>query len=381
MKPLGPPDAPIAIICDYPSPADRSAGFPLSDHSSQLFWRIASDKGILKNSCFIDTVLQRTLPAKPELLKVAMKALLYKGKRCPGPGWEKEKDFWISPELLEQRKRILQTLELVRPRIVIAMGDLALWALTTNIGILKWRGSRIALPQHPFQVVPCLPSRGLQKDITLSNYFQIDLGRAKNIFEGKQLPRNYRFEVAPSAEQACQRLDALLQQSSEQENSLIAADIETRGGHITCLGLAWSPEEAICFPLITTNDEKTFFYTEEEEAEILYRCAKLFTQPSVSTIGQNFLYDAQYMYRHWGFVPTNVVDTMIGNHSIFAPLRKNLGFLSSMYAQDHVYWKDDIDDWDPALGERQYWEYNCRDNCVTWEIWPEILKMLESCNV
>jgi hypothetical protein len=63
---------------------------------------------------------------------------------------------------------------------------------------------------------------------------------------------------------------------------------------------------------------------------------------------------------------------MIGHHSIHSNTRKGLDFLSSLYAHDHIYWKDDIKEWDPALGEKQYWNYNCKDACVTWEIWNEI---------
>ena len=47
---------------------------------------------------------------------------------------------------------------------------------------------------------------------------------------------------------------------------------------------------------------------------------------------------------------------------------KGLDFLSSMYAAYHVYWKDESKNWDPKLGERQLWIYNCKDCCITFEI-------------
>ena len=56
-----------------------------------------------------------------------MKALLYKENVAPGLDGRRRRIFGF-PQLLEQRKRVLQTLELVRPGVVIAMGDLALWA-------------------------------------------------------------------------------------------------------------------------------------------------------------------------------------------------------------------------------------------------------------
>jgi DNA polymerase-1 len=33
-----------------------------------------------------------------------------------------------------------------------------------------------------------------------------------------------------------------------------------------------------------------------------------------------------------------------------------------------VYWKDEIKDWDEKWGELQYWAYNCKDACITYEI-------------
>lgn len=379
MKALGPTDAPIAIICDYPSPADRSAGFPLSDYPGKLFFDILSRKGLLKGSCFITTILDK--PAVDDDIS----GHLSKRKTCPGADWRNVNGQWVSPELGAGLERVQGELERVKPRLVLTLGELALWGLTGSSGVSRWRGSRLGLPQWPFTILPLLNPRILQRDPTASTLFQIDLARAKAIFEGTQLPRNYQFQIAPSWPQAIGRLEDLyvdaLAANLQGKELPISMDIETRSGHIACIGLAWSAEEAICLPLITVNDEQPFFYTEEEEAELVWRISKILCHPNVLTIGQNIIYDCQYLHRHWGFVPAKIADTMIGHHSIFANMRKGLDFLSAMYAQDHVYWKGESKDWDPKLGEKQYWAYNCKDACITWEIWPKIVSQMESCNV
>ena len=377
MKPLGPPDAPIAIICDYPSPADRSAGFPLSDYSGKLFFDIFSRKGLLKGSCFITTILDKPVADDD------ISGHLSKRKTCPGADWRNVNGQWISPELGAGLERVQGELERVKPRLVLPLGELALWGLTGSSGISRWRGSRLGLPQWPFTILPLLNPRILQRDPTASTLFQIDLARAKALFEGKQLPRNYVFYVAPSYEIACEILDEQLRRIEQAAfgDIPISLDIETRSGHIACVGIAWSAENALCLPLITTHDENPFFYSEEEEALLIYKLSLILLSPNVLTIGQNIIYDCQYLHRHWGFVPAKVADTMIGHHSIFANMRKGLDFLSAMYAQDHTYWKDEIKDWNPKLGERQFWEYNCKDACITWEIWPKIVSQMESCNV
>jgi DNA polymerase I-like protein with 3'-5' exonuclease and polymerase domains len=252
--------------------------------------------------------------------------------------------------------------------------------MTNYSGHNKWRGSRISLPKTPWTVLPTLHPRTLVVNPSQTHVLQIDLSRAKAIYEGTQTPRAYSFIIEPSFNQVIGALQSLLERA---ENTLegnflkISGDIETRAGHTACLGIAWSAEEAICIPLITTNDEKPFYWTEEEETFIIALVAQLFMHPRVLSVGQNYLYDCQYYYRHWGFLPSNVRDTMIGHHAIFSNMRKGLDFLSAMYAQDHVYWKDEIKEWDPTIGEKQYWTYNCKDACITFEIDEEIYNSAE----
>lgn len=304
-----------------------------------------------------------------------------KRKTCPGPGWEGKTGGWLSPELAKGISRVQALLDEVKPRLVLTLGEAALLALTGHQGHSKWRGSRLTVPGKPYQVVPMLAPRRLQLDPTQAHIFQIDISRAKAIFEGTQLPRNYRFQIAPSFIEVENRLTWLLERADIAEfvgrTLPLSGDLETRSGHIACFGIAWSAEDAICIPSLTVNDEKPFYWTEEEEAKILLYISRLFAHPAIEWVGQNFLYDCQYFYRHWGILPKIVLDTMIGHHSIFSNMRKGLDFLSAMYAQDHVYWKDEIKEWDETIGERQYWTYNCKDACITWEIWPEIADSIE----
>jgi DNA polymerase-1 len=78
-------------------------------------------------------------------------------------------------------------------------------------------------------------------------------------------------------------------------------------------------------------------------------------------VGQNFIYDTQYIYRHWGFAPRFSDDTMLGHHSCFSALPKGLDYISSLYCPDYIYWKDDGKLWDTSIPEDQYWAYNGTD--------------------
>jgi DNA polymerase I-like protein with 3'-5' exonuclease and polymerase domains len=138
----------------------------------------------------------------------------------------------------------------------------------------------------------------------------------------------------------------------------LSVDIETRGGQTACVGFAWTKHDALCIPLMCVERPEGYWTAEEEHA-LLLALRRLLTHPNTRVIGQNFLYDAQYFLRHWGFVPNFARDTMLGHHSCFSGLPKGLDYLSSLYCAEHVYWKDESKDWDPKLGEDQLWAYNC----------------------
>ncbi|MGH9428477.1 MAG: DNA polymerase, partial [Terriglobia bacterium] len=142
----------------------------------------------------------------------------------------------------------------------------------------------------------------------------------------------------------------------------ISFDLETRNGHIACAGLAHNYQEAICIPFMCV-ERLTGYWTEDEEAEIVYALWGLLTHPGVVVVGQYLHYDCQYTYRYWHFVPRRIEDTIIKQHVVFAGLPKKLDFQASMYCEHYVYWKDDSKEWNKHLGEEQLWAYNCED-CV-----------------
>jgi DNA polymerase I-like protein with 3'-5' exonuclease and polymerase domains len=184
---------------------------------------------------------------------------------------------------------------------------------------------------------------------------------------GERNPPVWDFTLRPSYETAMQTLDALLRRAALAPIEL-SVDLETRGGHIACCGIAWSGTEAISIPFMCVEDPAGYFPLEHELALVL-KLRTLFTHPSVSIIGQNFSYDAQYISRYWRFVPNLRHDTLVAQGLYFPGLPKALDFLASMYCQHYIYWKDDGKLWDPrTVNEDQLWSYNCEDACRTFEI-------------
>lgn len=367
MRSTGPTDAAIMIVGEAPGEEEVRQGIPFVGPSGRLLDSILHSVGLLRTTCFVTNVC-RVRPPENDISE-----WMSENKKPPDPSWEKEGDRWLHPHVANGLRQLKAEIALVRPRLIIALGGTPLWALTGNSGILKWRGSRLSPPHLEATVFPTLHPAAVLRQMDLLPVFKMDLGRAKTIFEGRQVPRSYLFQVEPTFEEAVSTLEAYLTRAAQGPLNL-SVDIETRAGAITCIGFATSEIDAICIPLIVARDNP-FYWTLDEEARLVYLFRKLLSHPNVRHIGQNYTYDCQYFYRHWHVVPPegSVLDTMIGHHSLYAKLRKGLDFLSSMYCHDHVYWKDESKDWDPKVGEKQLWTYNCKDAVTTYEAAQAIL--------
>lgn len=359
---------------DGPIPAEITI---IVDYREDYGWGVKSvfDKltklGIAQSSIFIIN-LTDTKPPKGDDGAPDVDKWIRTRKTCPGARWEKWENTWISPEFSFGFQQAKQKLAEVNPKLIIALGKAALLFATGQSKIASWRGSRMTTNRFPCTVVPTYHPRILAKQPESRFIIEMDLTRAYNIYTGKQTPRNYSFQIEPSYQQVLNTLLALLARA-ENGPLVLSGDIETRAGHIACFGIAWSVTEAICIPHLTVHPDQPFYWQDpEQDATIISLYSQLFEHPNIEWVGQNFLYDCQYFHRHWGCMPVKVFDTMIAAHALHSNIKKSLDFLSSMYTHDHVYWKDEIKEWDPEIGEKQYWTYNCKDACITLEIADEL---------
>ena len=188
-------------------------------------------------------------------------------------------------------------------------------------------------------------------------YVTTDLRRAAQVArEGYTVP-HYRFIINPQFPQIeatfghlASRLDAGILH--------LSCDIETRRGQIDCIGLAWSPTEAICIPFFSRKSPN--YWTEDEEFAIIAGLRKLLTHPNARISGQNFLYDVQYIHRQWKFYPRLALDTMVAHHVCWPGTDKDLATLSSLYCDHHRFWKHESQEADEREDDLGRWGYKDR---------------------
>lgn len=374
--PTGPAPAKVMIVGECPSINDERKGEPFTGESGELLTKLLEAAELNRSQCFMTNVIRERPPNNdldyfiaPTKSKVTSSMIEVRGKM-------------VMPIVKQGMDTLAKEIALVQPQVIIALGNVALWALTGAWGIGSWRGSRLNLSldaQPPLSYTPSvIPTYHPIQMLRMHQWRQIaihDLTKAaKEGSATKDMPiirPNYNFIIRPSYTQAIKKLDELLfiaDQHSPTDLFKLASDIETRAGHIACGGLAWSKTDAICIPLMCVERPEGY-WSKDEEAEVMFRMYSILTHKNVIVIGQNYSYDSQYYYRHYHFISANIRDTMLAHHVCFPGLEKALDFQSSLYSEDHVYWKDEGKEWDATkVNEDQLWEYNCKDCVKTYEV-------------
>lgn len=277
-------------------------------------------------------------------------------------------------------REVRSLIKRVSPNIVIALGDKPMWALTGERGITLRRGSEYkGLDQ--VKVIPTIHPAAILRLWNQRSTVVQDLRRARR--ESRDpLVREMTFatHIAPSVSFIVDILHTL-----QQRCQPIVCDLETRGGQIACIGLAWSKNEAMCIPFMCLEGDGSY-YSILDEFTILKALIQCLTFCPV--IFQNGLFDCQYIARQMGFIPNVADDTMIMQHTCWPGLPaklkpKSLGFLSSYYCEHHRFWKDegDMKLWEPGTPESQLWYYNCEDLVRTFECWEVLNSVIDKLGV
>jgi uracil-DNA glycosylase family 4 len=366
IRPVGPCPARIMIVGEFPGEQEIARGEAFCGYTSRDLGNMLAEAGISMSSCFM-TLALRERPPKNDL-----SLFISKLKKPKTPDMVQVHGKWCAPCVADGLTILAREIELCNPDVVVALGDAALFVLTGISSASKWRGSELvcSIPLglgRQVRVIPTYSPGLLYGSPEWRPIVVQDLRRAKN-WEGKPVidwPK-YNFILRPNYSTARAVLSQLLEQIQLGPRDL-AVDIETRAGHIACIGFAWSTRDAMCIPLMCV-ERQTGYWPPEEECTLMHLLYQLLTHPNIRVIGQNFLYDMQYFSRHLCFEPRVARDTMLTQHVLFAGMKKSLDFQASMYCGRYTYWKEESKDWDPKVGEDQLWAYNCKDACATFEI-------------
>lgn len=367
VPPEGPIPARIMLVGEAPGREEEYAKRPFVGDSGRELDKMLLEAGISRRDCFVTNVCKVRPPGNDISWWISER------KTPPESTWKMEKGKWIASPLQKGLERLQIEIDAVKPEIIIALGNTALWATTGLWGITSWRGS--ILEGHYGSIIPTYHPAAILRQWDWRWVAVHDLKRARRL-AGQPLKKTPKaYTVRPSFEALLETLNSLLEALFAKELRL-AVDIETRAGHIACIGLAWSDRESICIPLMCTEKPEGYWNL-EEEIFIVRLLGKILTHPNARICGQNFIYDSQYIARWWGFIPNLKFDTMSAHHLCFLGLPKALYFIASLYNSHYVYWKDDGKLWEPSMPEDRLWAYNCDDAVNTFEAAQNIETLID----
>lgn len=340
------PNAKLAIVGEAPGMVEVARGEPFIGPSGKILSMLLGQRGISKSDVFITNVLKTTIES-------------YGGKDV-----KKNDAAKFSRNFPREYEEALVELEreLTHPdmdiQCVLAMGNLAVEALTGKKGITKHRGSVYFYVRKPdVKVVPCFHVTNTFRE--RATYFLIahDIGVWKEESSSKEIHTTpYKAYIRPGFQQVISYLTNILNTPQR-----ITYDIETSREELYCFGIG-NTKEAMVIPFMYKNVN---FWTLDQELEIMDLIAAILESEEHPKVAQNAIFDGSFMWMKYGIHPKMVdFDTMVAQAIIFPDLPKGLDMLTSLYT-DLPYYKDEGKDWNNIRDDEAIWNYNAKDVIAT----------------
>lgn len=258
---------------------------------------------------------------------------------------------------------------------IIAVGNVALAALTGRWGITKWRGSLIpCLFNEEKYVIPIIhPASVLRGSSENKHLIVCDLKKAVMYEQNDYRLKERKVLTKPTFVDAMNFLQICYDKG--MEGIPISFDIEIKHLELNCFSLSYNDTLAISIPLMGPGGD---YFSPDQEVSIIKSLARLLSNPSIRKVGQNIIFDTHFMLRKYGIRSINLDDTMIAQHTLLPQLPKGLDMITSLWT-DIPYYKDEGKEWFAGGGTYdRLWVYNGYDSLACSASFPLILRDLSS---
>ncbi len=358
LKPEGPLDATVAVVCEKPAREEVLQGRLLVGSSGSRVRRHLRRAGLNAGS-------ERENDFSTEVFLTNVVQSFDDPTANPS-----------TQDVIRELPRLYRELcSLPRLNVIIGMGAFALRALS-NLqyeDITNRRGSRLLTPFGCKFVPTFHPAYYMRGEWRYEPVVQFDVQRAIEERKWPEIRKKQRFwNIKPTFQEALNWFEVIRSSPSPW----LSFDIETSQGangtwYISCIAFSTDPMEAFCIPLMQ-RDRRPYWPEISTESLIWRGIADLLNQPNRRYVTQNgAAFDTWQLRKHGictDFMASGF-DTFSA-HSLLAPdLPHDLGFIVSIYT-DEEYYKDESGRGQAGFGqvsEEQFWIYNCKDAALTLE--------------
>ncbi len=317
----------LAIVGDVWNESDEQSRSSLSGIQGYVLNKLLDEVGIHRADCLITSAFNlRPRPVND------ISSLCVNKKECGHDLPPLSIGKYIHSKYLPELDRLTAELDEANPHLTVALGNVALWALTYQTGFTSKRGTVL---HHKRKILPTHHPRSIIKDYSLRAVTLFDLMKAAKEQEFPEIRRPIRHIVIEPT---------LSEMESYYETHLanapyIAFDIETAQNQITCIGFAPSTSSAIVIPFVHAGKPGSSYWPDAHEEQLAWRYVARVLKNASAKLTQNGLYDVNFLWSKYGITVNNWSDdTMLLHHALHPEIKKGLGFLGSIYTNE-ASWK------------------------------------------
>ena len=313
----------MIILGDFPDEMSLIEGRPFVGASGRLLDDLLLKNNIKREDCLLLNVFNERPPRNDQFYFFQAS----KGNKSKFPSYAGK---LLKPEHEHHLNSLFSTIDNSDKCIILALGPIALWAITGKTGIKNYRG--VTYEARSKKVIASYHPSAVHRDYGLRPILFADIAKAAKNNNASRIRRKVRSVWVAERLADLQ----LFRRTKLEASSEFTYDIETIGDHITHIAIATSPTSSICIPFRTLGDVP--LYSIEEEAALWYELQEWFLMPKLK-IAQGGLYDLTHLYNQGLVVAPPIGDTMYLAHALQPELPKALGFLGSLHCDEDA-WKE-----------------------------------------
>lgn len=332
----------IAFVFDHPNTDEQRLGQIMVGSTGKMFHKMCEILELNVDNCLLTHALaQKPAQENPAHFFINKKNYNKFSKESKWRSKYPVNGFgFLKQEYESELERLQNELNACKPNIIIAMGSLALWALTGLDKIGTYRGT--ILKSDLTGGTKVMPTFSPSAVIRNYDFRPIVLADIKKAVEESDTDKIQIKERELWIEPDIKDLEDFEQKYIREDNAdqPLSFDIETGGGFITCVGFAPSDTVALVIPFKDKRNVLQNYWTDVAHEQQAWAWIKrILENEKITKVAQNQTYDVSWLaYKHNIKVAGTIHDTMHAQHALQPEQQKGLGFLGSIYTNEGA-WK------------------------------------------
>jgi uracil-DNA glycosylase len=335
-------DCKIAFVFDFPTTDEQRLGEIMIGSTGKMFHKMCEILELNVENCLLTHALAQK-PAQENPAHFFMNKKNY-SKFSKENKWRSKYPVhgfgFLKEEYESELERLQNELNACKPNVIIAMGSVALWALTGLDKIGTYRGT--ILKSDLTGGTKVMPTFSPSAVIRNFDFRPIVLADIRKAAEESNTPQIKIKERELWIEPDIKDLEDFEQKFIRENNTdqPLSFDIETGGGFITCIGFAPSDTVALVIPFKDKRNVLQNYWTDPAHEQRAWAWIKrVLENEKITKVAQNQTYDVSWLeYKYNITVNGTIHDTMHAQHALQPEQQKGLGFLGSIYTNEGA-WK------------------------------------------